>query len=498
MKLTHTLSRLGCSLALAVVGAACDAPVDGASANASLVELLGPPVTAQALDALCSADVEGIGLVPVESDYLPHVIACENGAASFEALKAQAVAARSYLYYKANAYPGTPIQDGQGDQVYTCQNQPSAIHFEAVAATSGEILRYENTYVAAFYVAGAVPTEQGCVAIAGDNDYSSTEHYVTYNWGRRAGAVDQTNLGWVNAGNYANRGCQSQNGADCLSDAGWDYEDILRFFYGVDIDLVQSDGECVAVTPSAHGCGAHVDGEAVVIDDADACFLVGCETDQALLEVNVGAGGASVLTASVTGEADCVGRWRMSFAAAGEHRVRVHLPDVAGLNAPHVYKIRHAGMDSEVTVVPAGPGWVDLGTFFFDEGRHQWVELGDSAEQAGDTTSGPFIAFDAVAVGPVGGAFPGDGPDAGTGDAGSATPPGDAGDKDAGQSGEPGDGDAGTGGALDHEADAGVYDELPPSVQECACTAVPGRPPWWTFSGLVAALLIQSRIRRRR
>ena len=48
--------------------------------------------------ALPTVNVQGIGPVPTESDYVPHVVACENGAASFEALKAQAVAARSYAY----------------------------------------------------------------------------------------------------------------------------------------------------------------------------------------------------------------------------------------------------------------------------------------------------------------------------------------------------------------------------------------------------------------
>jgi len=49
------------------------------------------------LDAYCSVTVRGVGTLDVETDYLPHVIACENGAASFEALRAQAVSARSYM-----------------------------------------------------------------------------------------------------------------------------------------------------------------------------------------------------------------------------------------------------------------------------------------------------------------------------------------------------------------------------------------------------------------
>jgi hypothetical protein len=51
------------------------------------------------IEAFCDAEVDGIGPIPTESDYLPHVIACENGGADLEALKAQAVGARSVLYW---------------------------------------------------------------------------------------------------------------------------------------------------------------------------------------------------------------------------------------------------------------------------------------------------------------------------------------------------------------------------------------------------------------
>src|SRR5262245_46539904 len=68
--------------------------------------------SAAPLEARCSAEVTGSGTVDVETDYLPHVIACENGAASFEALRAQAIAARSYLYYKLET--SGSIGDGTG------------------------------------------------------------------------------------------------------------------------------------------------------------------------------------------------------------------------------------------------------------------------------------------------------------------------------------------------------------------------------------------------
>jgi uncharacterized protein (TIGR03382 family) len=212
------------------------------------------------LDAFCVANVEGVGEVDVETNYLAHVVNCENGAASFEALKAQAVSARSYLYYKLGR--GGSIMDGTGDQVYTCGREPGPDHFRAVEETSGEVLQYVGTQVAAFYVAGARQDPPDCRG--GTDDPTSTEQWVTYNEGLSGDGLTQTMLGWVDPGNDANRGCMSQNGSHCLAGLGWRYDDILRFYYGEDIELVRAEGACVfpPAVPDA--------GPAMMLGDAGA------------------------------------------------------------------------------------------------------------------------------------------------------------------------------------------------------------------------------------
>lgn len=193
------------------------------------------------LDAYCTANVIGTGTVDVETDYIPNVINCENGAASLEALKAQAVAARSYLYYRLDRTGD--IADGTSDQVYTCNRTPSADAYAAAEATSGKVLQYQGTQVAAFYVAGSLQDPPDCRG--GTNDPTNTERFVTYNQGKSGDDIEQTTLGFVDPSNHANRGCKSQNGADCLSDDGWVYDDILRFYYGEDIEIVTAEGACV-------------------------------------------------------------------------------------------------------------------------------------------------------------------------------------------------------------------------------------------------------------
>jgi hypothetical protein len=207
------------------------------------------------LDAAhCMVSVDGIGSIGVEDDYLPHVIQCENGGANLEALKAQAVAARSVVYYSIET--AGSICDGQGCQVYSCGADPEPVHYQAVAETSGVYLMYNATLTYGFYVAGdpnaAAPS---CVGVDGG---AATEHWITYNEGQSGTDVEQTELGFVHApgdaGYGQNRGCLGQWSSRCLeNDNGYDWVAILRFFYGADIELEQAQGACVTPMGTSSG-----------------------------------------------------------------------------------------------------------------------------------------------------------------------------------------------------------------------------------------------------
>lgn len=394
------------------------------------------------IEARCAVDVVGTGVVDVESDYLPRVVTCENGNADYEALKAQAVAARSYLYYRLATGDGS-ITDGQGDQVYTCAREPGPEHYQAVLDTAGEVLMYRGTPVASFYVAGAVPGDRAsCVAAPADNDYSSTERFVTVNWEASADGVTQSSLGYVHPDNHANRGCQSQNGAHCLAEAGWSYEDILLFYYGADIEHVGATGECAAPSELPHGCGVVVaaDAEGTVYDDGDLCFMKGCASGPAWRDEELGEGGGSLVTGGWgADEDDCFARWRLSFEQGGSYAVEVHIPDVGPRVSEVTYRVSHADVVDEIPVAMGSlTGWVELGVFDFDAGSFQYVELGDRAPESGDLVAGPYVVFDAVRVRPRAGA------------------------EDAGP-------------VVDEEPAAAEDPlDLPPSVVECACVTASG------------------------
>src|SRR6185295_12014089 len=68
-------------------------------------------------------------LIDVEADYLPHVVMCENPDAPAESLKAQAIAARTFLAYTTRRQRSPSIGDGQSDQVYSCPRNRNATFF---------------------------------------------------------------------------------------------------------------------------------------------------------------------------------------------------------------------------------------------------------------------------------------------------------------------------------------------------------------------------------
>lgn len=243
---------------LAVAAVACDTEVTrersaGIEPRDAELPLTAPPklskVPAPLPGAHCEIQVDGQGLLDMEGDYLPHVIQCENGGANLEALKAQAIAARSVAYY--NIETSGSICDSQGCQVYSCGATPSAIHYQAVEETSGVYLMYNDTLTYGFYVAGDNNTSSpSCVGVSG-----STEGWVTYNEGNSGFDVEQTALGFIHdpgdPGYGQNRGCMSQWGARCLeNDNGYDYVGILRFYFGDDIILEQGEGSCVTPPPA--------------------------------------------------------------------------------------------------------------------------------------------------------------------------------------------------------------------------------------------------------
>src|SRR5688500_3411137 len=189
----HRVSSFGV-LFLGLLALAC---AGGPVGNEEPINEVHQEVSAPLSKAYCSIPVTGVGTKNMETDYLPHVITCENGGANLQALKAQAIAARSVAYY-AMATKGS-ICDGQGCQVYSCGAKPSAKHFQAVKETAGQHLSFGGMLTYGFYVSGDPNTDppscKGSISHA-------MEKYGTYNAGLSGTNVKQTSLGFIGPPGY--------------------------------------------------------------------------------------------------------------------------------------------------------------------------------------------------------------------------------------------------------------------------------------------------------
>ena len=204
------------------------------------------------------------GRMSVEAKYVPGVVECELGASTEgAALEAQAIAARTYLaghLERRGEDAGIPI--GSHFQCWRAPKSERVV--DAARYTADLVMLHGEALVTANYVAGARTLAIDCSAgTPAENGYDEdatwdsmreaylkarrtrsprlfggsawTEVVVTRNEGRSGDEVERTPM----AGDHAhNRGAMSQNAAVCLArDAGYEVHDILRYFYGDDIEL---------------------------------------------------------------------------------------------------------------------------------------------------------------------------------------------------------------------------------------------------------------------
>lgn len=213
------------------------------------------------------------GSTTLES-YVAGVVTAENGAAAQAALRAQAVAARTFVLCQMRDNPnlGTykkPIKNDQSFQVYSHSPSPRAIL--ATAETAGIVCRYKGELILCNYVAGAIWTKAGKPG----EDPTHTEKWVTYNQGKTGSAVKPSPISFT--GRTDNRGCKSQNGADWLARHGYDYQAILRYFYGADLEIAplfaQPPAAPAPIAPSSSPPGGGSSPLPVLLAGLAAAFL---------------------------------------------------------------------------------------------------------------------------------------------------------------------------------------------------------------------------------
>ena len=390
-----------------------DAPIEPAFRDFPLMDPVEPQALPAPDDAICSIKVTGKGTKQMETDYLPHVIACEAPAnADLEMLKAQAIAARSYAYYSAVADGG--ICDSQGCQVFSCGNNPKDIHRQAVEDTAGVVLSYKEILTVGFFVAGDSTPNADCSG--NSSGVAGTEKWVTYNEGNSGHGVEQTKLGWrhktTDADYGQNRGCLSQWGAQCLAeDRGYKALDILRYYYGDDIELRFTEGACVGDTDVGGGggdgggddggggggtpCDIDPDG-ATIIDNGNACLSLAGPSKYWRTE-SAGVGGSLRWTKSTKNTEYNTARWELNPVEDGDYRLEVHIEDGFTTGTKAKYEIVDAASAQTVTVDQTETGWVEVGTAkLFADVEDQHLRMTDAIG-----VSGQILQVDALRITPA-------------------------------------------------------------------------------------------------
>ncbi len=165
-----------------------------------------------------------IDVLNIEAEYLPYVVAAENDIAPFESMKAQAVASRTYAYYKKEHPSGVnfDVYDDSRDQNYKPWLVITDNLINSVSQTDGIVIKWGGVIICSFYISGS----------------DDTAAYVTYNEGKSGDDITQSSIGWVTnppSLNPYNRGAMGQIQANALASNDYAWQKILKYFYGNDI-----------------------------------------------------------------------------------------------------------------------------------------------------------------------------------------------------------------------------------------------------------------------
>ncbi len=370
-------------------------------------------VTKSALEAWCDVKVRKNGhdtMVQFETDYVPGVACCEltSAANSDEAMRVQAIIGRTYAYAVLKWRTSDPyLDDSTNDQVYSCDYFSKTASPEiwekcvqGAKDTSGLVVYRNGNLIATYYRSGCPSDylDDDCVyrgSKPGCSEHGiETEGKITHNWGKSGNEV-QT----LYSGDPA--GCLSHNGTMCLSKKGWVSQNILKFFYGMDIELRQAEGSCIEVQK----CETQIDGPETILDESDKCFTRKISDNYFTMGRRVSTSSESVgyndslqFAYTTDKEASATGTWRVNVKTPGNYQVFAHVDSRAGnLSKKAVYEVRADSKESKITIdLNSANPWVEIGKFKFAAGEDQWVKLTDATGEAYTNGNGTRVVFDAL------------------------------------------------------------------------------------------------------
>ncbi len=195
--------------------------------------------------------------------------------------------------------------------------------------------------------------------------------------------------------NIGGTGTGGSYGGNAVVPEPWSgYEDL-----GIGLDLISNNNgqplaPCQIIQPVV-----------TVLEDNGPCFRR-FGPSQYWHDETTGHDGSCVWTYTIDqADPDNYVAWNLHFAQAGDYALEAYVPASFGQSVQAAYVVQAAGVETTVTVSQAAypDGWAPLGTFAFDAGGDQWVQLADNTgEPYVSSTENTQIVFDAIRVSPVG------------------------------------------------------------------------------------------------
>ncbi|MBX7192275.1 MAG: hypothetical protein K1X94_09465 [Sandaracinaceae bacterium] len=269
---------------------------------------------------------------------------------------------------------------------------------------------------------------------------------------------------WIQTVTHYYNGC-TPTGCSVYDTRFMHYSDGLHTVY----DEMGAEFWSGAMAPTCEAIPA----EGRVIDDTDACVLLGGDLRYWRTATDAGYGGSLRWTNAIdaTGPSNYA-VWTLRFAEAGEHELVVHTASPYAESHMAPYRITHAGGGTDVAIDQAAAEEHSLGTFHFEAGTDYQVHLGDDSGKPVADMIG--IVCDALEIVPVAPPMPDaamtSSPDAGMGPAPDAyVPPG---------------------------VDGGTW-MRPNNSASCGCRVGARAAPWNALGVVGLALAVAARRRRR-
>jgi MYXO-CTERM domain-containing protein len=154
--------------------------------------------------------------------------------------------------------------------------------------------------------------------------------------------------------------------------------------------------------PLPQGCGVIAPEGTTVVDNGEDCYVLHGPAQWWRQVAGVGIDGDVTWTGTTKSSVNNWAEVNLDFVAAGSYQIEAHIPKPHNTSKQAKYKIQHGGgLATVIANQSTKNGWVNLGTYLFDEGGDQFISLADATGES--NSLGRKIVLDAFRITATGG-----------------------------------------------------------------------------------------------